>query len=183
MNLIGAADLQFETFMLSIRSPFSTSVFKAITVLGETSLVVIAAVVIGYLLWRSPLLKASAAGLILAVTGAGISSYVLKQVVARVRPDGLLPAVLETSPSFPSGHATLAMALYGFTAYALCKRFPAKAPSILSAATLLILAIGASRLYLGVHFPSDVLAGYLLGGAWVWIGIRATRFLSTRQSV
>ena len=113
----------------------------------------------------------SAAGLAVSVLGAGGTGYVLKMIVERGRPSDSISALTETSFSYPSVHATFSVALYGFLAYVLCKRYPHHAPMIVTFATILILAIGFSRLYLGVHFPSDVLAGYLLGGLWLLVGI------------
>lgn len=183
MNLIAAADLQFDLYLAGIRSPFFVSFFKGITWLGNEFLVVALVSIACALLWRALPSRAYALGLAAAVFGAGGTTYILKYLVGRARPDGIIPAVVESSPSFPSGHATLSLALYGFTAYFLCKQFPEKKPLILAAATVLILIIGFSRLYLGAHFPTDVLAGYVVGGIWIFIGVRITRIFSSRQNV
>jgi membrane-associated phospholipid phosphatase len=110
------------------------------------------------------------------------SNYVMKALIARARPGGLLPSMLETSASFPSGHATLALALYGFLAYALCQLYPRHSWKIAVLAMLVILFVGASRLYLGVHFSSDVIAGYLLGGLWLLFGITLTERKAATES-
>lgn len=183
MNLIGTLDLQFETALFAIRSPFSISAFKTITLLGETSVIIALSLTIAIVLWRSSRTRAYALSLVAAVLGAGATVYTLKALIERARPNGLLPAITETSSSFPSGHATLSMVLYGFIAYILLSLFPTKKPLIMIAAVLLIGTIGFSRLYLGVHFPSDVLSGYLFGSAWLWLGIRMSGILSKTRSV
>jgi undecaprenyl-diphosphatase len=108
-----------------------------------------------------------------------IVGFALKDLVRRARPDGLIPAIRETGFSFPSGHATGSMAFYGFTAFILCRLYPRYAKAVVTIAAVIILTIGMSRLYLGVHFPSDVVGGYLVGGLWLFIGIKAVQRRST----
>ncbi|MBV9349655.1 MAG: phosphatase PAP2 family protein, partial [Patescibacteria group bacterium] len=75
---------------------------------------------------------------------------------------------------------TAAMAFYGYLGYFLSQRYPAKAAYIRLVMVVVILLVGASRLYLGVHFPSDVLGGYILGGFCLLLGIEVSeRFRSS----
>jgi undecaprenyl-diphosphatase len=174
MTFIFSIDTWFENLMLNIRTPFFLEVFKGITFFGSvTTILAIGGLVALYLAYKRywPYLV----GLAVTVGGAGISAFILKDIIARARPGGLIQAVAETSYSFPSGHATSSMALYGFIAFVLCKLYPERKRCVITAATLIILAIGFSRLYLGVHFPSDVLAGFALGGFWLWVGILSTK--------
>ena len=173
---IVAVDQWFEELLFSIRTPFGLDVFNKITFFGdELTIAVIAAIVILFFLYFN--YRAYAVGLAITLIGAGVVGQVMKVIVERARPNGLIPSVIETSFSFPSGHATIAMAFYGFITYILCMLFPTKKPLILTVAIAIIGSIGFSRLYLGVHFPSDVLAGYVLGGVWILIGIAfAERF-------
>ena len=79
------------------------------------------------------------------------------------------PLVLETSYSFPSGHAMVSFVVYGMPAYLAVltlENWRARVAIVFGAALLVIL-IGFSRVYLGVHYPSDVLAGYAAGGVWL----------------
>lgn len=107
--------------------------------------------------------------LLVSVGGSAITVYLLKHLFYKARP--LTEALyLETSSSFPSGHATLAMALYGFIFYTIWthEKHHLKNPFIIFLGILIIL-VGASRLYLGVHYLSDVLIGYAIGLLWLWI--------------
>ena len=99
---------------------------------------------------------------------ATLSNIALKQVINRARPS-LDHLVTVDTLSYPSGHSMSAMAFYGFLIY-LCLRYPMRSwvrYLFVSVLVLLILSIGISRIYLGVHFPSDVAAGFIGGLIWV----------------
>ncbi|MCX6787201.1 MAG: phosphatase PAP2 family protein [Candidatus Kaiserbacteria bacterium] len=177
LNTILNADVWFENMLLGVRTPFFLHLFNWVTFFGNTIVVVAVTGIVGICLLLSQRFKAYAGGLAAAVIGASGASYILKILVGRARPSGLIPSAIETSFSFPSGHTTLAMTLYGFLAYLLCKLYPKNAAAIVTLATLVIFVIGFSRLYLGLHFPTDVLGGYLLGGLWLLIGIKITALL------
>jgi undecaprenyl-diphosphatase len=108
--------------------------------------------------------------LVVAVTImlAELSSDLLKLVYDRPRPTLVPHGSWVYSHSFPSGHSTLSAATYLTIAAVLGTLDPRKRTRafVLSMAVLLVLSIGTSRVYLGVHWPTDVLAGWLLGGAW-----------------
>ena len=91
-------------------------------------------------------------------------------------------AYIENGFSFPSGHAALSLALYGFLTYLAWKNFPQRYRIILVAiAALLVGLIGLSRLYLGLHFVSDVLVGYAIGTILLAGGIFVSERLSRRS--
>jgi len=93
-----------------------------------------------------------------------IAAYsLLKVMFSRERPRLFDKVALPTDYSFPSGHSMTAMGIYGVIAAALIALYPAARRPVIAAAVLLIATIGLSRIYLGVHWPSDVLGG-LLGG-------------------
>lgn len=178
-SMVIIADLWFENLLLAARIVPLFGIFGMVTHLGDAVVVIgIAALAAAAILFYK-LDRAYLTGLATTLIGAAVSEYVMKIFIARARPGGLIPSMIETSYSFPSGHATLALALYGFMAYMLCRLYPKHAGKIIALAAFVILTVGASRLYLGVHFPSDVIAGYLLGGLWLLLGIALTdRFLS-----
>lgn len=175
LHVILAADLWFENLLLAARTPFLLDLFDRVTQLGEATLALGITAIFIAVFWPMRRYRAYAAGLATTVISAAATGYAMKALVGRARPSGLIPSMIETSSSFPSGHATAAMALYGFLAYFLCALFPERKTMVLTAAAVLIGVIGFSRLYLGVHFPSDVLAGYLLGGLCLLLGIAITK--------
>ena len=114
----------------------------------------------------------TAALTVLCVIGGGqIVSTLVKIMVGRARPDIVTHLALEVSPSFPSGHAMMSMIAYVTFAALIGWSIKSQAARIflVLAAVALSLAIGLSRLYVGVHWPTDVLAGWCLGLAWLAI--------------
>jgi undecaprenyl-diphosphatase len=148
-----------------------------VTALGSTSvLLLVVAAVLGYLAldrrWRELWLVAVASG-----GGAAISTG-LKAMFGRPRPAALLPLIHPESPSFPSGHAMLAAVVY-LTLGALLARTVARRrlkAYFVTVALVLSFLVGISRVYLGVHYPADVLGGWSAGLAWAlgcWLIARA----------
>ena len=143
------------------------SMVRDVTALGSTIVLTIVIMFVALLLgsmgrWRSGVLVA------LACSGGMLANVAFKHVVARARPDLVPHLMAETSNSFPSGHAANSAIVYltlATLAWPLLRR-PAARAFAMNAAVLLVVAIGASRIYLGVHWPSDVLAGWLFGALW-----------------
>ena len=106
------------------------------------------------------------------VIAANISSEVLKQVYDRPRPTLVPHGSYVYSASFPSGHSTLAAATFLTLATVIASLEPRRATKALTyvVAIALTVMVGFSRVYLGVHWPSDVLAGWSLGAAWALLG-------------
>lgn len=181
-NFVVSTDLWFENILFSVRSPLPLEIFYWITFLGNAIIVIGIMGIVGIALWYSKLYRAYAGGLVTTVIGAAMTAYIMKAVVARVRPSSFIPFLIETSSSFPSWHATAAMALYGFIAYLFCVLFPARRLLVVSIAIIIIGGVGFSRLYLGVHFSSDVYAGYIVGGLWLLIGIAVARKLDHQKT-
>lgn len=113
--------------------------------------------------------------------GAQITTWSLKYLIARHRPQ-FIPGVSEGSPSFPSGHATASLALYGFIAYALVESLPTRRLRLEAAywTSVLILLIGFSRVFLSLHYATDIIGGYLVGAFWLLIGTSVVQLRPTR---
>ncbi len=103
----------------------------------------------------------------IACVGGVIINQVMKLFFAKPRPELWTRLIREYSFSFPSGHAVGAMVVYGFIAYILAKEFQQFQRPIYTVGTVLVAAIGLSRLYLGVHYPTDIIAGYGVGLLWL----------------
>jgi len=138
-----------------------------ITALGGTTLLTLfSGLAIAFLLLLGRYRHAAFAAL--ATGGGALGNSMLKSFFARPRPD-VVPHFIEVhSLSFPSSHALNSAIVYLTLAALLAREFPQRRLRvfIVGAAGMLVLLIGFSRIYLGVHFPSDVLAGWSLGAAW-----------------
>ncbi|CAP42011.1 phosphatase PAP2 family protein [Bordetella petrii] len=137
------------------------------TYLGDRNLLTVIAVgMTAGLLWRRQWRVALACAIVTA--GAGSLNQVLKHLFQRVRPEHVHGYVEADGWSFPSGHASAALAVYGFACYLVLRATPARwHPYCLAGAAALITAIGVSRVLLQVHFLSDVLAGFALSLTWL----------------
>jgi undecaprenyl-diphosphatase len=107
--------------------------------------------------------------ILITLSGAGLLNTLLKQSFARTRPEAFFDYPLPLSQSFPSGHAIFAASVFGGLAVLLTDRIGRTSLQVLvwCVALALILLVGVSRVYLGVHYPSDVLAGYAVAVFWV----------------
>ena len=164
--------------------PWLEGAMRDITSLGSSSVLVliVTAVIVYLLLIRRP---RTALLIFVAVAGGQLLSTLLKAGIDRPRPELVSHLVNETSLSFPSGHAMLSAVTY-LTLGSLAARFlPGRTTKIyvLSLAVLITLLVGVSRVYLGVHWPSDVLAGWCAGFAWAMLCWLAARLLQRRHAV
>ena len=167
-----------------IGPPWLESAVRDITALGGT--VVLTIVAAGAVIFLFLSGKRGAALFVLAaVVGAITLSFAIKAGIERPRPDLVPHGTAVYTASFPSGHATGAAATY-LTLGALLARFQAHRRLkifLLSFATTLTVLIGLSRVYLGVHWPSDVLAGWTLGASWALLCWLVARWLQRRGAV
>jgi undecaprenyl-diphosphatase len=111
--------------------------------------------------------RRAAVWLLVTLLGALILDVTLKLAFHRARPNPFFGPIPDTY-SFPSGHSLFSFCFYGVLAGLLADRARSVSLRVViwAIAALLVLAIGVSRIYLGVHYPSDVLAGYLVGTIW-----------------
>lgn len=132
--------------------------------------------IIGYLLFRSRRLH-DLAGLVVSAGGSVLAAHLLKLATDRPRPPLDVAAYLEAGSSFPSAHAAVAVGLYGFLAWLLWRDCDRRwwHRAVVIGAIIFVIIIGVSRICLGVHYPSDVLAGYALGSIFLYAGILVTR--------
>jgi membrane-associated phospholipid phosphatase len=167
-------DRRIINLVATLRTPQLDQVMYLITFLGsEQTIVVLTAVaVLLALLAGRP---RSAVLLVLAVVAGTLFFELLKLLVQRPRPLLEDARIVQGGFSFPSGHSTVSATLYGTVAYLVVRNLRQNRWKVLIgvATGLLVLAIGVSRIYLGVHYPSDVLAGWAAGALWVVLVILA----------
>lgn len=163
-------DMRVHDWFLAVRDEDLTQLFRFITLLGDSVLILPTAIIISMFLY----LKKHNKFIIpfwATLIGAGVTTFILKIITARPRPLDAL--IFENDFSFPSGHATIAVAFYGFLVF-MVMRYPRQfiwKNIFVSIGAIIILLIGLSRLYLGVHYLSDVMAGYLVGTMGLLLGI------------
>lgn len=174
-NLV-AVDMRVNHLVALFRDPIFERLFLWITALGRTP-VLVTAVITSAIIWWCWNKRAFIIGSLVSLVGTSIFIYLVKLVVARPRP---LDAVyVESTNSFPSAHAALALAVYGFLAYGFIrftKNWTWKVNQLFVAGTVIVL-IGVSRIYLGVHYVSDVWSGYLLGALWLLVAISVSEWI------
>jgi membrane-associated phospholipid phosphatase len=163
-----AVDSQITHWFVDHRTPAWTDAMRIVTRLGGGAVVVSIAilVVVGLLVDRQRWLAIFVA---LAVGGALLLSVLAKWVIGRDRPPVDVRLQQVHSSAFPSGHSTQAAATYfalAIVVTVLCESRALRAVTWL-AATLIVFLVGVSRIYLGVHWATDVLGGWLLGSVWV----------------
>jgi len=172
-----SASLYEHSTVNAVRIFQLVSVFGDASTLASTSVVfVIALVIIRH--WRLLFLWT------ITLPGAGILNQFLKNTLQRQRPQLPKPWIAESGWSFPSGHAMCSLVIYGLLAYSICFLPTSRAVRLSFGllTILLVFAIGFSRLYLGAHYFSDVMAGYLAGTFWLVLcitGNQAAQYRST----
>ncbi len=175
-------DLRFTRLLFSIREKTASQTFYLISYLGSQKGSIAIAAIVSVVLLRQRR-RSYFIALWLVLLGVGLSVRYGKLIFHRVRPSNVA-YYEETNFSFPSGHATTAMALFGLLCYFLLRNTHHKQDRYIYIAVtlLIILLVGFSRIYLGVHFLSDVLAGYLLGATWIILGITCLEWLSYQKN-
>ncbi|MGZ4716676.1 MAG: phosphatase PAP2 family protein [Acidimicrobiales bacterium] len=169
-------------WFIAQRSTGTVDAARVLTGIGGVVVLVGIVVVAGILLWRRglPLLVTLAPSIALALTGLAVS--VGQTYFGRARPDLGLRLVSETEPSFPSGHSadsTAVLLSLGLVLAVFVLRRPLARAASVAFGVLAPVGIGLSRLVLGVHWPTDVVAGWALGGATAVLVVTAT-FLVVR---
>ena len=164
-----------------LRTPNLTTLMTAISFLGGNGLVIVLVLASIRLILKRQLEALKI--LVITTLGGELLNILLKYLIARPRPM-LTPLATETSFSFPSGHAMDSTIVYLILVYGLWRYTTNNRQRVLAVvlATILITAIGFSRIYLGVHYPSDVIGGYLAGLAWLTFVLSNVRSQSVNAS-
>ncbi len=156
-------EIVVNQFLQSYSGALLTLFFKAITYLGHPGVWFILA---AWLFWMGRERKSFIIMLLILFSGFVVG--VLKEIIARPRPEGILILAKETSYAFPSGHSTLSAAFASFAYFS--KKLEKQFKYLLIIGAIIV---AVSRLYLGVHFLSDVIAGLIIGSVIGWIVFKA----------
>jgi membrane protein DedA with SNARE-associated domain/membrane-associated phospholipid phosphatase len=171
-------DAPVERLFVAHREAWLTTVMRVVSFLGGVEVVVPVAVVAGAIWWITARSLRPGVTLVAAYAGTAAVSDVIKVLVARPRPPVVQMVGTYSGFSFPSGHAAQAIAVYGMLAALLAgSRATTWAQRVMLWAAALSLAaiIGISRIYLGVHWLTDVLAGWAVGALWLFALMSALR--------
>jgi undecaprenyl-diphosphatase len=165
-------DSAIISYIQGLESPGLTVVMEVFTTIGSVPVVLPLSLLVLLILYK--LLRHRKELILFAavMVGSPILNQLLKVFFQRARPD--LNRLIEIGGySFPSGHAMNAFTLYGILTFLLWRHIPVRwgRTILLLFSTVFILAIGISRIYLGVHFPSDIIGGYLAASFWLTVSI------------
>jgi undecaprenyl-diphosphatase len=176
INYIVSLDSIIQKWILVWRNVYWDNFFFTVTILGNWITIAIL-FLIAVLILRKYHKSFLIGPFLVVILGSGIMTLLTKLVVGRARPTGDIPLYIEKLSSFPSAHAALSFAFFGFIIYCLLRSRLSRVIKITltTLSIFMIIAVGFSRLYLGVHYTSDVLAGYLVGLLWVLVAMHISK--------
>lgn len=168
-NTLAGFDSKIQSFIRSELSSGLTSFFRFVTQFAGFLYVpiILVALLLFFLIkkWYAECLFLGGNVIIIAIL-----VHLLKEIYGRTRP-AITHLVVENGLSFPSGHASVSLILYGSLMVLICQRLRTSQIKNLVRVlfTIFIVTIGVSRIYLGVHYPTDILGGWLLSGSWLLV--------------
>jgi undecaprenyl-diphosphatase len=166
----------------SLESPFLTTLMEFFTVVGSTQVVIVLCLVIIFVLYKVLHQRRELILFIAVVAGSPLLNLLLKEIFQRARPD--LHRLIEIGGySFPSGHAMNAFTVYGILTFLLWRHIFNRSGRtlLLLFSAFVVFMIGISRIYLGVHYPSDIIGGYFASGFWIAASIWFFQWYVERQ--
>jgi undecaprenyl-diphosphatase len=165
-------DIHTAEYLQSLNSPTLTSVMKFFTFIGSGTVIAIIVIFAIIFLYRVLKHRSELVLLIGVVIGSALLNFVLKIIFHRARPT-INRLIEESGFSFPSGHSMAAFTLYGILTFLLWKHISSYRGRglLIIISVVMIIMIGISRIYLGVHYPSDVLGGFLASSTWLIFSI------------
>lgn len=147
--------------------------------MGDSRIMIVMALFVLLYVWDKKKEQIYFAIFFFIIGSTNLLNYFVKMIFYRPRPEWSL--VTELGYSFPSAHAMISMVFYGYFIYFTHKNLKSRWKIVVEILFgLLIFSIGVSRIYLGVHYPSDVLGGYALGFIWLMVCIHYTKVLSKK---
>lgn len=159
-----------------------TNVMKFFTFIGSAPFVIVLSLFLLFFLYKVLHHRLELILFVAAITGSAILNGILKNFFQRVRPDFHRLIEIE-GYSFPSGHAMNAFTVYGIISFLLWRHITGSLGRwiLISVSVIMILAIGISRIYLGVHYPSDIMGGYFASGFWLTTVILSFQYYQEKR--
>lgn len=170
-NKIKTIDNIIKSFVIEIREDSLTNFMTIITNIGSAYSLIIISIILLIIIKRKQIPKIISINLLLVF----LISHITKIIIRRPRPIGI-NLINATGYSFPSGHSMVSMAYFGFIAYLIYKYINNKILKVIliSLIFIIVILIGFSRIYLGVHYFSDVIGGFLLSTTYLMVFIKLT---------
>jgi undecaprenyl-diphosphatase len=175
---MASVDTEVLDFFVRHRQPWLSTVARGVTLLGNSAVLIPLVLIVGLVMWRRRRTWTPLVVLAAAYAGAELLFQTLKAIVGRARPPSAVAIGHFTGTAFPSGHATLSAAVFG----ALAALVPGRRRAAGLAAAGIALMVGVTRLYLGAHWLTDVLAGWALGAGWLALVIVTPRAVTSSRS-
>lgn len=179
--------LYFDKIIIHIvqgwEEPGLTAIMKFFTTIGSTKVMIVFALFIMFFLYKVLHHRSELLLFIIVIIGSPLLNEFLKQVFQRVRPE--MHRLIDIGGySFPSGHAMNAFTFYGILTFLLWRHISGKKGrrTLILGSSLLICMIGLSRVYLGVHYPSDIIGGYLGSCCWLLLSIWVFQFIKEKHT-
>lgn len=176
---------QFDGRIIAVVQGFesesTTVLMKFITFIGSALVITILTILVGVILYIMLKHRQELILFVIAIAGSALLNSLLKAIFHRQRPE--VHRIIDANGySFPSGHSMAAFSFFVIITFLLWRHIPSRMgrSSLIIGSSLMILGIGISRIYLGVHFPSDVLGGYLASGSWLAASIWAYQIFMER---
>jgi undecaprenyl-diphosphatase len=152
---------------------YNSIIMRIITSFGNATILILVTIIFLLFTYKRKDYQLYGQTLLFILVSSELLNIILKDIFHRVRPH-ILRLMTETSYSFPSGHAMVSICFYGYIIYLVSKFVKSEWKYIINLLLIiLILSIGVSRIYLGVHYTSDVIGGYSFGLAWLLLVICA----------
>lgn len=173
---VRALDQNIAELIARLKTPFLVKLFSWITVLGADYFIISLFFILAIILVIKNRKRAAAVALF-SLAGSALVGIIFRNFLFfRLRPSGCITTIfmIDSCASFPSGHTTWAFYFYGLLNYLIFRFLPIPVKKFLIISFIiasLVTLIALSRLFLGVHYPSDIIGGFFLGGAWLFIAI------------
>lgn len=182
MEKLVLLDDRIISYVQGFESETLTNIMKFFSFIGDIVPVIVITLLSALFLYRVLHHRRELFLLIITMIGSTLLNVLLKYFFQRARPD-INQIVFEEGFSFPSGHSMAAFSLYGILTFLLWRHIDTRIGrgTLLSVNSLMILLIGLSRIYLGVHYPSDVIGAYTASGFWLFSVIWYYQWLQERR--
>lgn len=180
--------IRFDSQVISLvqgrESLLLTSVMKVLSFIGSAPIIIIVSLFILFFLYKVLKHRHELILFIGVMVGSPILNFILKELFKRARPD-FYRLVEISGYSFPSGHAMNAVTFYGILTFLLWRHIPVRWGRVvlLLFSGMMVLGIGLSRIYLGVHYPTDIIGGYFASATWLGLSIGAFQRFKDRQAL